>query len=139
MNNKPSSLKKDIERVLKPRFDISANVCAECGHDEWSHYWNGGLRPDLHSGWDTCKTDGCECVGDYEAGELKTKLDVQYDEKELEKATTQILNLIESVLPEKKKVKVPYNLLELQKAYENGWNACRADIKSKLNIGGEDD
>lgn len=131
------NLKRDIEEVLKPRFDISANVCAECGHNEWSHYWNGGVRPDLHSGWDSCKADGCKCVGDYETGELKTKLDVQYDEKELKTATTQIINLIESVVDEiigedeplKSADPMQKRSLEIRR---NELRAEQRDIKSKL-------
>ena len=127
-----SNLKRDIEEVLKPRFDISANVCAECGHNEWSHYWNGGVRPDLHSGWDSCKADGCKCVGDYETGELKTKLDVQYDEKELKTATTQIINLIESVVDN---LKPDTNLLGCDKHWsDDSGGTCTCDENERTAI-----
>lgn len=48
-------------------------------------------------------------------------------------AVTQIINLIESVIPEEKKDDIPgviFNQAGI--AYFDGWNECIADIKSKL-------
>lgn len=87
-------LDERLDEILKPRFDISVEICTECKHNAYSHYWNGGLRPDLHSGWDSCKADNCKCVGDYEGGDLKTEISEQYDTRELDEAKQDIKTLI---------------------------------------------
>ena len=45
---------------------------------------------------------------------------------------TSIINLVDKEVPEHKHIKVPYYLVELQKAYENGYNQAVDDMRAKL-------
>ena len=49
-----------------------------------------------------------------------------------DKDITSIINLVDKEVPEHKHIKVPYYLVELQKAYENGYNQAVDDMRAKL-------
>ena len=78
----------------------------------------------------------CFAQGQYWGTEADGKLDPGYKpEKPIDRtqAVNNILNLIESVIPEEKKDDIPgviFNQAGI--AYFDGWNECIADIKSKL-------
>ena len=79
--------------------------------------------------WRTKIIDG-KPVATYDKNMLSEWEREQYQPME---AVTQIINLIESVIPEEKKDDIPgviFNQAGI--AYFDGWNECIADIKSKL-------
>lgn len=41
-------------------FEIVGEICGNCGHNWYSHYWNGAGSAE-NSGWDSCRVSDCKC------------------------------------------------------------------------------
>lgn len=65
-----NELNNKIDELLG-EWGVGMVVCAACKHDVYSHYWNGAGNS-ANGGWDTCKTEGCKCEGEWDDPEPNT-------------------------------------------------------------------
>lgn len=131
--------KERVEGVLGD-YGVGVAECVLCNHDVYNHYWNGAGSEE-NSGWDSCKVKDCKCLGKDIEKEPNTVYECPLVTRFVpdKHATTQIINLIESVIPKEKTItpsthSTVRSQLKIMKkqCFEGGYNACISDIKSKL-------
>lgn len=89
--------KERVEGVLGD-YGVGVAECVLCNHDVYNHYWNGAGSEE-NSGWDSCKVKDCKCLGKDIEKEPNTVYECPLVTRFVpdKHATTQIINLIESV------------------------------------------